>query len=142
MKYILTGQIMSNEKQTIHDFDLKIIYEYFSNTDRQGPGNTRETLKALSFIDGLTEKSKIADIGCGTGGQTMTLGQNTSCEIIGIDVWQDFINKFNQNSLNQNFHNRVKGIVGNMENLPLTFHTANYPSKKKALNRKSSNESS
>jgi len=109
---------MSNEKHTIHDFDINIIYEYFSNTERQGPGNTEETLKALSFIDGLTEKSKIADIGCGTGGQTMTLGQNTPCEIIGIDVWQDFINKFNQNSLNQNFHNRVKGIVGNMENLP------------------------
>jgi ubiquinone/menaquinone biosynthesis C-methylase UbiE len=109
---------MSNEKQTIHDFDIKIIYEYFSNTDRQGPGNTKETLKALSFIDGLTEKSKIADIGCGTGGQTMTLGQNTPCEIIGIDVWQNFINKFNQNSLNQNLQNRVKGIVGNMESLP------------------------
>lgn len=72
----------------------------------------------MSFIEGLTEKSKIADIGCGTGGQTMTLGQNTQCEIIGIDVWQDFINTFNQNSQNQNLQNRVKGIVGNMENLP------------------------
>ncbi len=45
---------MSNEKQTIHDFDLNIIYEYFSSTERQGPGNTEETLKALSFITGLT----------------------------------------------------------------------------------------
>jgi len=111
---------MSNEKPTIHDFDINIIYEYFSNTERQGPGNTEETLKALNFITGLTEKSKIADIGCGTGGQTMTLGQNTACEIIGVDVWQDFIHKFNRNSLNQNFQDRVKGIVGNMKNLP--FH--------------------
>lgn len=111
---------MSNEKQTIHDFDINIIYEYFSNTERQGPGNSEETLKALSFITGLTEKSKIADIGCGTGGQTMTLGHNTSCEIIGIDLWQDFIEKFNRNSFNQNLQDRVKGIVGNMENLP--FH--------------------
>ncbi len=109
---------MSNEKHTIHDFDINIIYEYFLNTERQGPGNTKETLKALSFIDGLTEKSKIADIGCGTGSQTMTLGQNTLCEIIGIDIWQDFINKFNQNSIDKKLHNRVKGIVGNMENLP------------------------
>lgn len=109
---------MSNEKQSIHDFDINMIYEYFSNTERQGPGNAKETLKALSFIDGLTETSKIADIGCGTGGQTMTLGQNTQCEIIGIDVWQDFINTFNQNSQNQNLQNRVKGIVGDMENLP------------------------
>lgn len=109
---------MSNEKQSIHDFDINMIYEYFSNTERQGPGNAKETLKALSFIDGFTETSKIADIGCGTGGQTMTLGQNTQCKIIGIDVWQDFINTFNQNSQNQNLQNRVKGIVGDMENLP------------------------
>lgn len=111
---------MSNEKQTIHDFDINIIYEYFANTERQGPGNAEETLKALGFITGLTEKSKIADIGCGTGSQTMTLGHNTPCEIVGIDVWQDFIHKFNRNSLNQNLQDRVKGIVGNMENLP--FH--------------------
>ncbi len=111
---------MSNEKQTVHDFDINIIYEYFSNTERQGPGNAVETLKALNFIPGLTGKSKIADMGCGTGGQTMTLGQNTACEIIGIDVWPDFIDKFNRNSLDQKLQDRVKGIVGNMENLP--FH--------------------
>ncbi len=109
---------MSNEKQTIHELDLNMIYEYFSNTERQGPGSPEETLKALSFIDGLTEKSKIADIGCGTGGQTMVLGQNTPCEIIGVDVWHDFINQFNQNAQNKNLQDRVKGIVWNMENLP------------------------
>lgn len=108
---------MCNEKQTIHDFDINIIYEYFSDTERQGPGNPEETLKALNFISGLTEKSLIVDIGCGTGSQSMTLGHNTSCEVIGIDVWQDFINKFNQNSIKQNLQDRVKGIVGNMENL-------------------------
>ncbi len=109
---------MGNEKHTIHDFDLSIIYDFFSTTERQGPGNEEETLKALSFITGLTEKSKIADIGCGTGGQTMTLGKNTSCEIIGMDVWEDFIDTFNRNSLNHHLQDRVKGIVGNMENLP------------------------
>lgn len=67
---------MNNEKQTIHEFDLNIIYDFFSETERQGPGSSEETLKALGFIDGLTGKSKIADIGCGTGGQTMVLGQN------------------------------------------------------------------
>ncbi len=64
---------MSNEKQTIHEFDFNIIHDYFSTTERQGPGSPEETLKALSFIAGLTGKSKIADIGCGTGGQAMAL---------------------------------------------------------------------
>lgn len=108
----------NTEKQTIHDFDLNIIYDFFSNSERQGPGSSEETLRALSFINGLTEKSKIADIGCGTGGQTMVLGQNTPCEIIGVDVWSDFIDQFNQNAQSKNLQNRVKGIVGNMENLP------------------------
>ena len=109
---------MSNEKQTIYEFDLNIIYDYFSNTERQGPGSPEITLKALSFIDGLTEKSKIADIGCGTGGQTMVLAQNTASEIIGVDLWSDFVKKFNQNAQNQNLQDRVIGVVSNMENLP------------------------
>lgn len=108
----------NNEKHTIHDFDLKIIYEYFSSTERQGPGSIIETIKALSFIKGLSENSKIADIGCGTGGQTLTLAQNTSCNIVGVDTWPDFINILNRNSKLKNLENRVKGIIGSMDNLP------------------------
>ena len=109
---------MSNENQTIHEFDLNIIYDYFGNTERQGPGSPEITLKALSFIDGLNAKSKIADIGCGTGGQTMVLAQNTASEIIGVDLFPEFIKQFNQNIQKQNLQDRVKGLVGNMEDLP------------------------
>ncbi|MGB3223469.1 MAG: hypothetical protein WBB23_11770, partial [Desulforhopalus sp.] len=65
------GRKMSEENTSIHDFDFKLICEYFSNLERQGPGSPEETLKALSFVGALTNESKIADIGCGTGGQTM-----------------------------------------------------------------------
>jgi len=109
---------MDNEIKTIHELDLNMIYEYYSNTERQGPGSPEITLKALSFIDGLTEKSKIADIGCGTGGQTMVLAQNTTCEITGVELWPDFVKQFNQNAQNKNLQDRVKGIVGDMTNLP------------------------
>jgi len=109
---------MNHEKETIWEFDLNIIREYFSNTERQGPGSPEITLKALSFIEGLTEKSRIADIGCGTGGQTLVLAQNTACEIIGIDSCSDFVNKFNLNAQNLNLQDRVKGIAGDMKDLP------------------------
>ncbi|HBC37405.1 MAG TPA: SAM-dependent methyltransferase, partial [Porphyromonadaceae bacterium] len=51
------------------------ICEYFTNVERQGPGSPEVTLKAFSFIEPLTDTARIADIGCGTGGQTMTLAQ-------------------------------------------------------------------
>jgi ubiquinone/menaquinone biosynthesis C-methylase UbiE len=114
---------MSNKNKTtlnrsIHDFDLNMICEYYSNVKRQGPGSPAVTLKALSFIDNLTDKSRIADIGCGTGGQTMTLAQNAPGNIIAVDSFSGFITLFNQNAKKLNLHNKVKGIVGNMESLP------------------------
>lgn len=82
---------MSNENKTISQFELNLICEYFSNLERQGPGSPEATLKALSFIDNLTENSRIADIGCGTGGQTMVLAQNIPGHITGLDLFPDFI---------------------------------------------------
>ena len=108
---------MEKEK-TIDEFDMELISEYFSKLKRQGPGSPEMTLKALGFIDNLTEKSKIADIGCGTGGQTMVLAQNTAGYITGIDLFPDFIEIFNENVNKLNLKNRVNGIEGSMDKLP------------------------
>lgn len=108
---------MSDEIKSIHEFDLKLICEYFSGMERQGPGSPEVTIKALSFIDNLTNKSRIADIGCGTGGQTMVMAQNAPGHITGIDLFPTFINMFNSNASNLNLQDRVKGIVGSMESL-------------------------
>lgn len=109
---------MSNENKAIQEFDFNLICEYFAQLERQGPGCPEVTLKALSFIDNLTEESLIADIGCGTGGQTMTLAQNAPGRITGLDLFPDFIRIFNRNAARLNLQDRVKGIVGSMDKLP------------------------
>ena len=109
---------MSKENKSIHEFDFNLICEYFSGVERQGPGSPEMTLKALDFIDNLTEDSHIADLGCGTGGQTMTLASHTSGQIVGLDLFPDFIQIFNRNTGQLGFQHRVKGIVGSMEDLP------------------------
>jgi SAM-dependent methyltransferase len=110
--------IMSSENQSIHDFDFGLICEYYSSLQRQGPGSPQVTLKALSFIDRLTNTSRIADIGCGTGGQTMVLAQHAPGQVTGIDLFPLFIDLFNANANKLNLHHRVTGIVGSMDNLP------------------------
>jgi len=108
---------MSDKNKSIHEFDFKLICEYFSGIERQGPGSPEVTIKALSFIDNLTNESKIADIGCGTGGQTMVLAKHTSGHITGIDLFADFIDILNVNSKKLNLQDRVDGVVGSMDNL-------------------------
>ncbi len=110
---------MSNEHiTTIHEFELKLICDFFSNTERQGPGSPEMTLKALSFIDNLTDNSVIADIGCGTGGQTMVLAQHAPGRITGFDLFPEFIDLFNANAARLNLQDRVKGVVRSMDDLP------------------------
>ncbi len=116
--YIINQNIMSKDnKSSIHEFDFSLICEYFSNVERQGPGSPEVTIKALSFIDNLTNESRIADLGCGTGGQTMVLAQHAPGQITGIDLFPTFIDLFNLNADKQNLRDRVNGIVGSMDNL-------------------------
>lgn len=109
---------MSNDIKSIHEFDLELICEYYSAVERQGPGSPEITLKALSFIEGLTEESEIVDLGCGSGGQTMVLAQNTPGNIRGYDIFPRFIDLFNTQAKKLQLQHRLKGIVGSMEQLP------------------------
>ena len=109
---------MTDENKSIHEFDLELICNYFSNLERQGPGSPEVTLKALSFIDNLDDNSRIADIGCGSGGQTMELARHAPGSITGIDLFPVFIDLFNRNAEKLKLRDSVKGIVGSMDDLP------------------------
>lgn len=109
---------MSKDNTSIHEFDFNLIGEYFSTLERQGPGSPEMTVKALGFVDNLTPHSRIADIGCGTGGQTMVMAQHSPGYITGIDMLPLFIDLFNRNAGKLDLQERVKGIVGSMDNLP------------------------
>jgi len=109
---------MSNENKSIHEFDINLICEYYSSIERQGPGSPEVTIKALGFISNLTDESQIADLGCGTGGQTMTIAQHAPGKITGIDLFPYFIDLFQLSANKLNLIDRVKGITGSMDNLP------------------------
>ena len=96
---------------------LDYICDVHIGLERQGPGSPEMTIKALSFLDDLKKISRVADLGCGTGGQTMILAQNINGNITGIDLFPNFIDVFNENAKKNNFQDRLNGIVGSMDNL-------------------------
>ena len=83
---------MSKEYNLISDFDYRIIAAFFAGLDRQGPGDDAQTRRALSFIDGLPPRPRIADIGCGTGRQTAVLASALDRPLTALDQLPEKIN--------------------------------------------------
>lgn len=109
---------MEEKYQIIADFNLQMISDFFISINRQGPGSEEVTRQALSFITGLNSTSKIADLGCGTGGQTFTLADNTEGKIIAMDFLPDFVKLMKENVDKQGYSDRISIICGSMDDLP------------------------
>lgn len=105
---------MENKQPSIID----LLIETHTGLERQGPGSSEMTRKALGFLNPLDRISLAADLGCGSGGQTMVLAQHLTGNIIGLDLFPDFINVFNEDAQKKNLADRIKGVVGSMEDLP------------------------
>ena len=106
------------ELGTKHLSMVDILLETHIGLERQGPGSSEAVEQALGFLKPLNQFSKIADLGCGTGGQTLLLAKYLSGTIIGLDMFSDFIDKLNENARKMKLDNRVTGIIGSMEKLP------------------------
>ena len=104
-----------SENHSIHEFDVNLIVEYFSKIERQGPGSPEITLKALSFIEHLSANAQVADLGCGTGGQTMVLTgllhreKDMTLEDLGYDPSLDTYRKEKQKEYNSEKNDKAFG---------------------------------
>ena len=109
---------MEEDFKLVANFDMKLIFDFFSKMKRQGPGGDEETKIALSFIPGLSKDSKIVDIGCGTGTQTLVLAQNTESKIIASDISPEMIEGVKAKIDQYHLEGRVETQIASMDNLP------------------------
>lgn len=99
--------------------EIELLIDFHKNAKRQGPGSTDDTLKALSFIAFKTgQPLKIADIGCGSGAQTIALAQNIDGHITAVDLFPEFLDKLNTNSKELGLQNKITTLEKSMDDLP------------------------
>ncbi len=102
----------------INEFDFNLICEYFSSTERQGPGSNEATLQALNMIGSLPPGAKVVDLGCGTGSSALMLAKTLGVEVSALDLFPQFINILHDRAAKDGVANLINGMVGSMEELP------------------------
>ena len=96
--------------------ELELIIDLHKNSERQGPGSEEETLKALDFMDLPRDRElKITDIGCGSGGQTITLAKNLNGQITAVDLFPEFLDELNEKSQKKGLTEKIIRLEKSME---------------------------
>jgi len=99
--------------------EIELIIDLHKNSERQGPGSENDTLKALDFLHLPTDKNlKVADIGCGSGGQTISLAKNLNGQITAVDLFPEFLNELQEKSQKLGLTEKILTIEKSMDDLP------------------------
>ena len=86
----------NEEVKNIHQFDFSLICEYFSLTDRQGPGGREETLRAWAFLRDLPDLPRVADVGCGCGSSALLLAGECGAQVTAVDLFPHFLERMEE----------------------------------------------
>lgn len=99
--------------------ELELIIDLHKNSDRQGPGSENDTLKALDYLNLPTDQNlKVADIGCGSGGQTISLAKNLNGQVTAVDLFPEFLNELNEKSQKLGLTDKIVTLETSMDDLP------------------------
>ena len=99
--------------------ELKLIIDLHKSAKRQGPGSENDTLRALDLLNLPRDQNlKVADIGCGSGGQTITLAKNLNGQITAVDLFPEFLNELNKKSQQLGLTDKIVTLEKSMDDLP------------------------
>jgi len=98
---------------------LELLADLHKHASRQGPGGDAETERAICLA-GINRKArlKIADIGCGTGGATLTLARLLNADITAVDLLPNFIDVLTARAQTDGVEARITPLCASMEQLP------------------------
>jgi len=94
-----------------------LFYELFSGLPRQGPGTTASTRRALGLVPDVGPQTRMLDIGCGTGAQTLVLAESSPSRIVAIDNHPPFIDALNRKARELDIADRLEARVADMRQL-------------------------
>lgn len=94
-----------------------LFFEIFSGLPRQGPGDEASTRRALALVPGVGPGTRVLDVGCGTGTQTLVLARHTPAYIVALDAHRPFVATLKRRARALGLADRIDARVGDMRAL-------------------------
>lgn len=99
----------------------ELAIDFFLKADSRSPYSYHTTMKALSFIERISRARKSADIGCGTGMQSVTLYEATQTCIVAIDFIPEFIETLQSELKYQKLNEYIYPVFSSPYDLPFEY---------------------
>ena len=99
------------------DRAVALFYELFSGLPRQGPGTAASTRRALGLVPDVGPATRVLDVGCGTGAQTLVLAGSSPARILAVDNHSPFIDELNRKAQQRGLADRLEARVADMREL-------------------------
>jgi len=88
------------------EIDWEVLLKIHKDMPRQGSGRDKYTQKAFEMIPKI-KNPKILDIGCGPGMQTIKLAKLSGGQVIGIDIFEQFLDQLRESIKKENLQKNV-----------------------------------
>lgn len=98
------------------DHDLQLLFQLYEKTTRQGPGSVETTRRALGLVPDDLKIDRILDLGCGTGGSTLVLAQDTDAHVTAVDIHPPFLATLRAQAEEQGVSHQITTLAEDMSN--------------------------
>jgi ubiquinone/menaquinone biosynthesis C-methylase UbiE len=100
---------------------VSLFWELHSGLPREGPGADGTTRKAAEKIPRLPDGSRVLDVGCGPGAQTLVLAREfPQAHITAVDRHAPFLNDLKRRARLSEVSSRIASLQGDMRALPFS----------------------
>ncbi len=96
---------------------MNIFWEIHYGLPREAPGDVEATVRALRLMRDLPATPHILDLGCGPGGQTITLARNSDALITAVDTRQEFLDELCRRAAQAGVSERIHPVQASMMDL-------------------------
>lgn len=100
--------------KTPANVDLRLLCELFEDTPRQGPGSEATTRRALRSLPASLQPGRVLDLGCGTGGSTLVLAQDTGAHVTAVDMHAPFLATLRARAEERGLAGRITTLAADM----------------------------